>query len=134
MIPRLYLHLILIPIFKYPFLCIIIAVLNVSVDGHYLWVLSMDGEATVPLRMSNVLISAGQRIDVALCRHDPALKTPGRSGSGSLVVHRNPVLIPYRCQANPLAIIALTFDNVSMDSCCRGHRFFGTFYIDVRSR
>jgi len=53
-----------------------IAVLNISVDGHNMWVLSLDGMPIVPVRLTNFLLNAGQRVDVALCRQNPALSTP----------------------------------------------------------
>ena len=53
-----------------------IAVLNVSVDGHNMWVLALDGMSIVPVRLTSILINAGQRVDVALCRQNPALSTP----------------------------------------------------------
>ena len=45
-----------------------IAVLNVSVDGHNMWVLALDGMPIVPVRLTSFLVNAGQRVDVALCR------------------------------------------------------------------
>ena len=45
-----------------------ITVLNVSVDGHNMWVLSLDGQAVQPVRVTSLLLNAGQRVDVALCR------------------------------------------------------------------
>ena len=53
-----------------------IAVLNISVDGHNMWVLSLDGMPIVPVRLTSFLLNAGQRMDVALCRQNPVLSTP----------------------------------------------------------
>ena len=44
------------------------AAFNFSIDGHALWVLKLDGQAVVPRKVKNILINAGQRVDIALCR------------------------------------------------------------------
>lgn len=44
------------------------AAFNLSIDGHSLWVLKLDGQPVVPQRVSNLLINAAQRVDLAVCR------------------------------------------------------------------
>ena len=53
-----------------------ITTLNVQVDGHYLWLLSLDGLNVVPTRMTSININAGQRVSVGLCRVNSSETTP----------------------------------------------------------
>ena len=44
------------------------AAFNFSIDGHALWVLALDGQPVVPQKVSNLLVNAAQRVDLAVCR------------------------------------------------------------------
>jgi FtsP/CotA-like multicopper oxidase with cupredoxin domain len=45
------------------------AAFNFSIDGHSLWVLALDGQKVVPRNINDILINAGQRVDMAICRN-----------------------------------------------------------------
>ena len=65
---------------------------DVSVDGHYLWVLTLDGQPVVPKRMSTFRINAGQRVDVALCAMDATSSDPAWVRTG-LVYNQPPEVL-----------------------------------------
>ena len=44
------------------------AAFNFSIDGHALWILKLDGQPIVPKKVTDILINAGQRVDLAVCR------------------------------------------------------------------
>ena len=44
------------------------AAFNFSIDGHALWILKLDGQPVVPQKVTDILINAAQRVDLALCR------------------------------------------------------------------
>jgi FtsP/CotA-like multicopper oxidase with cupredoxin domain len=44
------------------------AAFNFSIDGHALWVLALDGQPVAPQKVSNLLVNAAQRVDLAVCR------------------------------------------------------------------
>jgi FtsP/CotA-like multicopper oxidase with cupredoxin domain len=45
------------------------AAFNFSIDGHALWVLRLDGQPVKPRNIDSILINAGQRVDIAICRN-----------------------------------------------------------------
>ena len=44
------------------------AAFNFSIDGHALWILRLDGNPVMPQKVTDLLINAGQRVDLAVCR------------------------------------------------------------------
>ena len=45
-----------------------LAAFNFSIDGHALWILGLDGNPVMPQKVTDLLINAGQRVDLAVCR------------------------------------------------------------------
>ena len=45
------------------------AAFNFSIDGHALWILRLDGNPVAPQKVTDLLINAGQRVDLAVCRN-----------------------------------------------------------------
>ena len=44
------------------------AAFNFTIDGHSMWILKLDGQPVVPVKVNEFLINAAQRVDVAVCR------------------------------------------------------------------
>jgi FtsP/CotA-like multicopper oxidase with cupredoxin domain len=65
---------------------------DVSVDGHYLWVITLDGQPVVPKRMSKFRINAAQRVDVVLCAIDATSSAPAWVRTG-LVYNSPPAVL-----------------------------------------
>jgi FtsP/CotA-like multicopper oxidase with cupredoxin domain len=44
------------------------AAFNFTIDGHSMWILRLDGQPVVPIKVNEFIINAAQRVDVAVCR------------------------------------------------------------------
>jgi len=49
---------------------------DVSVDGHQMWVLTLDGQPVEPFLVRTFRINAGQRVTVAMCSTNPSSTAP----------------------------------------------------------